>query len=85
MPDDLFNRVITLICLAFGQDDSDMMGEEGWQAAEHVMNAALGPNGGRRGELAIRNTLEGKTVTISNNRSLKMPDEDRKIARGAVM
>jgi hypothetical protein len=85
IPNDLFNRIITLICLAFGQDDSDMMQEEAWEGADQVLSAALGPNGGRRGELAIRTILEGKTVTISNNRSLKMPEEDRKIARGAVM
>lgn len=85
IPNDLFNRIITLICLAFGQDDSDMMHEDAWEGAEQVLTAALGPNGGRRGELAIRTILEGKTVTISNNRSLKMPEEDRKIARGAVM
>lgn len=84
IPNDLFNRIITLICLTYGQDDSDMMHEEGWAAADQVLAAALGPNGGRRGELAIRTILEGKTVTISNNRSLKMQEEDRKIARGAV-
>lgn len=85
LPNDLFTRIITLICLAFGQDDSDIMSEEAWTCADQVLDAALGPNGGRRGELAIRTILEGKSVTISNNRSLKMPEEDRKIARGAVM
>jgi hypothetical protein len=83
--DEMFNRMIALICLAYGQDDSDMMHQEGWEAGQAVMSAALGRKGGRRGELAIRNILEGKAATISNNRSLKMPEEDRKITRGAVM
>jgi hypothetical protein len=83
--DDVFNRMIALVCLAYGQDDSDMMHEEAWEAGQAVMRSALGRKGGRRGELAIRNILEGKAATISNNRSLKMPEEDRKITRGAVM
>jgi hypothetical protein len=85
VPDDLFNRIVAVVCLVYGQDDSDTIPEEAWEAGQKVMGAALGPNGGRRGELAVRNILEGNAATISNNRSLKMPEEDRRTTRGAVM
>jgi hypothetical protein len=85
IPDDLFNRIIAAICLVYGQDDSDNIPQEAWEAGQKVMAAALGPNGGRRGELAVRNILEGNGATISNNRSLKMSDEERRLTRGAVM
>jgi hypothetical protein len=85
VPDDLFNRIVAVVCLVYGQDDSDTIPEEAWEAGQRVMGAALGPNGGRRGELAVRTILEGNGATISNNRSLKMPEEDRRTTRGAVM
>jgi hypothetical protein len=85
VPSDLFDKVMALICLALGQDDIDMMPEQGWEDTTSLLAIMLGPLGGRRGELAIRNILEGKPVTISNNRTLKLVDEDRKLARGAIM
>lgn len=85
VPDDLFNRIVAVICLVYGQDDSDSIPTEAWEAGQKVMAAALGPNGGRRGELAVRTILEGNGATISNNRSLKMSEEDRRTTRGAVM
>lgn len=83
--DDCFDRVVALICLALGQDESDAMPDYALEECHQLVHDMLSSKSGRKGELALRNILEGKTPTISNNRSLKMVEEDRKIARGAVM
>lgn len=83
--DDIFDRIVALICLACGQDEDDAMPPASTEEALRLIDDMLSSKSGRKGELAIRNILEGKVATISNNRSLKLHEEDRKIARGAVM
>jgi hypothetical protein len=83
--DDIFDRIVALICLARGQDDEDIVFGSALEDVHEVVEDMLGSKSGRKGELAIRNILEGKVATISNNRSLKVAEEDRKIVRGAVL
>ncbi len=82
LSDDLFEHIVTFLCFCFGQDDVDRMPISGWEVTQTLLKAILGPEGGRRGELIVRNVLEGKGVKGSR---AKLPEADRKVTRGAVM
>ena len=80
----IFEKIIALLCLAFGQDHDDMLSDEAWDAAHQLLAAILGSRRGRRGELAIRDILDGKVIAIPSVQKLKMRAESRKMTRGAV-
>ncbi|RXK34890.1 hypothetical protein M231_07854 [Tremella mesenterica] len=78
-------KVVALLCLAFGQDQEDTMPDYGWAAATQLLVVVTSSRGGRRCEQAIRNILAGRRVVISVSDAARMPSEDRKVTRGAVV
>jgi len=82
LADELFEQVVVFLCLCYGQDELDAIPESDWDITHALMADMLGPKGGRRGEMGIRNILEGKVSRAIINR---FPEADRKVTRGAVM
>jgi len=79
---EVFEQIVVFVCLCCGQDDVDSMPGSGWEATMQLLDTVLDSRSGRRGELCVRNILEGNAAKGSRSR---LPDIDRKVARGAVM
>ena len=83
--DDLFFAILLFLCVCFGQDETEFVPETTWNALYEVLHLMLGPKGGRRAEQILLTILEGRSAVQSKIDKMKVPEGDRKVARGAVM
>ena len=78
--DDLFEHIVTFVCVCLGQDYS--IDVQSLAPIYQILKELLSTKSGRRGEAVVRTILEGKSTLYSMNEG---PEFNRKVTKGAVM